>query len=70
MISMNTIQPTLSHLFHEFAMNLSNGIANWRHLVDARLEERRIRAELDAMSDRERQEIDVTAGNNAWTTRR
>jgi uncharacterized protein YjiS (DUF1127 family) len=67
---MNTIQPTLSHLFHAFGMNLSEGIANWRHRVEARLEERRIRAELDAMSDRERQEIDVTAGNNAWTTRR
>ena len=47
-------------------INFQQSLANLRHRVEARLEERRIRAELDSMSERERQEIDVTRGNTAW----
>jgi uncharacterized protein YjiS (DUF1127 family) len=70
MLNMNTIQPSISHLFHAFGMNLVEGFANWRHRIETHLEERRLRAELESMSERERLEIDVTAGNNAWTVRR
>jgi hypothetical protein len=39
------------------------------HRIEAHLETRRLRAEMDAMSERERQEIDVTLGNTAWAAR-
>jgi ElaB/YqjD/DUF883 family membrane-anchored ribosome-binding protein len=67
MQKMNTITPTLNHVFHGFGMNLQQSLANLRHRIEAHLEARRISAELDSMSERERQEIDVTAGNIAWT---
>jgi len=63
----NTINPTVNHIFHGFGMNLQQAFANLRRRVEAHLEERRIRAELESMSERERQEIDVTRGNTAWT---
>jgi|SoiMethySBSTD1v2_1073268.scaffolds.fasta_scaffold1821825_1 ElaB/YqjD/DUF883 family membrane-anchored ribosome-binding protein len=66
MYKMNTITPTANHVFHGFGINVQQSLANLRHRVEAHLEERRIRAELDTMSERERQEIDVTAGNTAW----
>ena len=66
MYKMNTITPTANHVFHGFGINFQQSLANLRHRIEARLEERRIRAELDSMSERERQEIDVTAGNIAW----
>ena len=67
MYKMNTITPTANHVFHAFGMNLQQNLANLRDRVEAHLEARRLRAELDSMSDRERQEIDVTGGNTAWT---
>ena len=66
MQKMNTITPTVNHIFHGFGMNLQQSLANLRDRVEAHLEARRLRAELDGMSERERQEIDVTAGNIAW----
>jgi hypothetical protein len=66
MYKMNTITPTANHIFHGFGMSLQQILANLRDHVEARLEARRIRAELDSMSERERQEIDVTGGNTAW----
>jgi ElaB/YqjD/DUF883 family membrane-anchored ribosome-binding protein len=66
MYKMNTITPTANHIFHGFGMSLQQSLANLRDRVEAHLEARRIRAELDSMSERERQEIDVTAGNTAW----
>ncbi len=66
MYKMNTITPTVNHIFHGFGMNLQQSLANLRDRVEAHLEARRLRAELDGMSERERQEIDVTAGNIAW----
>ena len=68
-MNMNTINPTVNHIFHGFGMNLQQAFANLRHRVEAHLEERRIRAELESMSERERQEIDVTRGNAAWTAK-
>jgi len=70
MYKMNTMTPTANHLFHGFGFNFQRSLANLRHRIEARLEERRIRAELDSMSERERQEIDVTCGNNAWNYNR
>ncbi len=67
MYKMNTITPTANHVFHAFGMNLQQSLANLRNRVEAHLEGRRLRAELDSMSERERQEIDVTCGNTAWT---
>ena len=66
MQKMNTITPTLNDVFHGFGMNLQQSLANLRHRIEAHLKARRISAELDSMSERERQEIDVTAGNTAW----
>jgi len=66
MQKMNTITPTVNHVFHAFGMNFQHMLANLRHRIEAHLETRRLRAELDAMSERERQEIDVTLGNTAW----
>jgi ElaB/YqjD/DUF883 family membrane-anchored ribosome-binding protein len=66
MHKMNTITPTANHVFHAFGLNLQESFANLRHRIEAHLEVRRLRAELDNMSERERQEIDVTAGNTAW----
>jgi hypothetical protein len=66
MQKMNTITPTVNYIFHGFGMNLQQSLANLRDRVEAHLEGRRLRAELDGMSERERQEIDVTAGNIAW----
>jgi len=64
----NTISPTVDHLFHGFGINLQQAFANLRQRIEAHLEGRRIRAELESMSDRERLEIDVTRGNTAWTS--
>jgi ElaB/YqjD/DUF883 family membrane-anchored ribosome-binding protein len=66
MQKMNTISPTVNHVFHAFGMNFQHTLANLRDRIEAHLETRRLRAELDAMSERERQEIDVTGGNTAW----
>jgi hypothetical protein len=66
MQKMNTITPTVNHIFHGFGMNLQQSLANLRDRVETHLEARRLLAELDGMSERERQEIDVTAGNIAW----
>lgn len=66
MYKMNTITPTANHVFHTFGLNLQQSFANLRNRVEAHLEARRLRAELDSMSERERQEIDVTLGNTAW----
>jgi len=65
-MNMNTIQPTISNLFEILGMDLSEGFAAWRHNIEMRRQERRVRAELESMNERERQEIDVTCGNTAW----
>lgn len=70
MQKMNTITPTVNHVFHSFGMNFQHALANLLHRIEAHLETRRLRAELDAMSERERQEIDVTLGNTARADRR
>ena len=70
MYKMNTMTPAANHFFHGFGFNFQQSLANLRHRIEARLEERRIRAELDNMSERERQEIDVTRGNTAWNYNR
>jgi hypothetical protein len=69
MQKMNTISPTVNHVFHAFGMNLQNTFANLCSRIESHLETRRLRAEWDAMSERERQEIDVTLGNTAWAAR-
>ncbi|GEO42259.1 hypothetical protein GGE65_004637 [Skermanella aerolata] len=69
MQKMNTISPTVNHVFHAFGMNFQNTFANLRHRIEGHLETRRLRAELEFMSERERQEIDVTLGNTAWAAR-
>jgi len=66
MQKMNTITSTVNHVFHAFGMNFQNMLANLSHRIETHLETRRQRAELDAMTERERQEIDVTLGNTAW----
>ena len=48
MYKMNTITPTANHVFHAFGMNFQQSLANLRHRVEAHLEARRLRAELDA----------------------
>ena len=70
MQKMNTISPTVNHVFHAFGMNFQNTFANLRHRIEGHLETRRLRAELEFMSERERQEIDVTRGNTAWNYNR
>jgi len=69
MQKMNTISPTVNHVFHAFGMNFQNTLANLRSRIEGHLETRRLRAELEFMSERERQEIDVTLGNTAWADR-
>jgi hypothetical protein len=69
MQKMNTITPTVNHVFHAFGMNFQHLLANLCHRIEAHLETRRLRAELDTRSERERQEIDVTLGNTAWADR-
>jgi ElaB/YqjD/DUF883 family membrane-anchored ribosome-binding protein len=69
MLKMNTITPTVNHVFRAFGMNFRHTLANLRDRIEAHLETRRLRAELDAMSERERQEIDVTLGNTTWAVR-
>ena len=70
MQKMNTISPTVNHVFHAFGMKFQSTLANLCHRIEAHLETRRLRAELDTMSERERQEIDVTLGNTARNDRR
>jgi ElaB/YqjD/DUF883 family membrane-anchored ribosome-binding protein len=70
MQKMNTITPTANHVFHAFGMNFQETLANLRNRIEAHLEIRRLRAEMDAMSERERQEIDVTLGNTAWAAQK
>jgi hypothetical protein len=70
MQKMNTISPTVNHVFHAFGMNFQHALATLFHRIEAHLEARRLRAELETMSERERQEIDVTLGNTARIDRR
>ena len=41
MYKMNTITPTANHIFHGFGINFQQSLANLRHRIEARLEERR-----------------------------
>jgi uncharacterized protein YjiS (DUF1127 family) len=68
MLNMNVTHPTVAGFFHTVSQHCVEGFANWRHRAAARREERRARAELDALSPRDLQEIDVTRGNLAWSS--
>ncbi|EWY42360.1 hypothetical protein N825_20075 [Skermanella stibiiresistens SB22] len=65
---MNVTQPSFAGFFHSVSQHCAEGFANWRHRAAARREERRARAEFDALSPRDLQEIDVTRGNLAWSS--
>lgn len=66
MLSTNLTTPTLSTLAQALGHYLAEELANWRRRAEVRRMERRLEAELAAMTPRERQEIDVTRGNAAW----
>ncbi|QQP92044.1 hypothetical protein IGS68_12925 [Skermanella sp. TT6] len=66
MSSMNVTQHTHVGFFHAARRMLANTVAGWLHRAEARLEQRRLQAELDSLSRRDRQDIDVTSGNLSW----
>jgi hypothetical protein len=66
MLSTILTTPTFSTLAQALGLYPAEELANWRRRAEARRLERRLEAELAAMTPRERQEIDITRGNAAW----
>ncbi|UEM23833.1 hypothetical protein JL100_014170 [Skermanella mucosa] len=66
MSSMNVTQPIHTGFFHAARRILANTVAGWFHRAEAHLEQRRLQAELDSLSPRDRQDVDVTSGNLSW----
>jgi len=54
----------------DLLLHTTQWLAGWRHQAEVRRTERRLQAELATMSPRERLDIDVTAGNLAWSDQR
>ena len=65
MMDKKTSPPSSDDLLGSPLLFCQHVLAGWRARAKARGAERRLQAELDAMSPRERQEIDITAGNLA-----
>ncbi|WP_158045611.1 hypothetical protein [Skermanella pratensis] len=63
---MNVTKSSHTGFLHAARRFLANTVAGWLHRVEARLEQRRLQAELDSLSPRDRQDIDVTSGNLSW----
>lgn len=66
MSNMHITESTHTGFFQTARRHLADAVGNWFRRAEAQLERRRLQAELDALSPRDRQEIDVTSGNLSW----
>jgi uncharacterized protein YjiS (DUF1127 family) len=66
MLSTTPTTPTLSGLAHALQQHVAETLAAWRQRAETRRAAQRLQAELDSMTSRERQDIDVTRANTDW----